>query len=274
MTLPTAQRLFDVSDAVCVITGGASGIGLACTQVLVANHARVHIVDRDRAAIEAALNSLGCPENLTAHCADVTVLGQLQAAIAEVVKAGGRIDVAFINAGVGGGPGFLKADGQRNDERRFEDLPFDQWARVMDVNVNAAFRTMQEVVRAMKPHGGGRIIVTSSVSGTKTEQLVGTPFVVSKAAVGHLVRQAALELARYHITVNAIAPGPFITNISGGRLREAAARAPFERLIPMHRLGSDEDIQGAALFLASPAARYVTGAQIAVDGGFALGTAD
>ncbi len=274
MTLPTAQRLFDVSDAVCVITGGASGIGLACTQVLVTNHARVHLIDRDQTAIEAALNSLGCPENLTAHCADVTVLGQLQAAVGEVVKLGGRIDVAFINAGLGGGPGFLNADGQRNEERRFEDLPFDQWARVMDVNVNAAFRTMQEVVRVMKPQGGGRIIVTSSVSGAKTEQLVGTPFVVSKAAVSHLARQAALELARYNITVNALAPGPFITNISGGRLREAAARAPFERVIPMHRLGSDEDIQGAALFLASPAARYVTGAQIAVDGGFALGTAD
>ena len=274
MTLPTAQRLFDVSDAVCVITGGANGIGLACAQVLVANHARVHIIDRDAGAIEVALNSLGCPENLSAQCADVTVLGQLQSAIGRIVEDSGRIDVAFINAGIGGGPGFLKGDGQRDDERRFEDLPFDQWSRVMDVNVNAAFRTMQEVVRVMKAHDGGRIIVTSSVSGMKTEQLVGTPYVVSKAAVRHLVRQAALELARYGITVNALAPGPFITNISGGRLREAAARAPFERLIPMHRLGGDADIQGAALFLASGAARYITGAHITIDGGFSLGTAD
>jgi len=274
MTLPTAQRLFDVSDAVCVITGGASGIGLAFAQVLVANHARVHVIDRDRAAIEAALNTLGCPENLTAHCADVTIAQQLQTAIAGVAKERGRIDVAFINAGIGGGPGFLKGDGQRDDARRFEDLAFDQWARVLDVNLNAAFRTMQEVVRVMKGHGGGRLIVTTSSSGMKTEPMVGTPYVVSKAAAAHLVRQAALELARYGITVNAIAPGPFITNISGGRLLAAEARGPFEKLIPMHRLGTDEDIQGAALFLASDAARYITGAQIAVDGGLSLGVAD
>lgn len=274
MTLPTAQRLFDVSDAVCLITGGANGIGLACAQVLVANHARVHIIDRDAAAIEAALNSLGCPENLSAQCADVTVLGQLQSAVAEVVAGSGRIDVAFINAGIGGGPGFLKGDGQRDEDRRFEDLPFEQWSRVMDVNLNAAFRTMQEVVRVMKGRAGGRIVVTSSASAAKTEQLVGAPHVVSKAAVAQLVRQAAVELARYGITVNAIAPGPFITNISGGRLREAAARAPFERLIPMHRLGTDADIQGAALFLASGAARYITGAQLTVDGGFSLGAGD
>jgi NAD(P)-dependent dehydrogenase (short-subunit alcohol dehydrogenase family) len=274
MTLPTAQRLFDVSDAVCVITGGASGIGLAYAQVLVANHARVHIVDRDAAAIEVALDSLGCPENLSAHRADVTVLGQLQAAIAAVAQERGRIDVAFINAGIGGGPGFLKGDGRRDDERRFEDLPFDQWSRVMDVNLGAVFRTMQEVVRTMKPHGRGRIVVTGSVSGLKADAMVGTPYVVSKAAVAHLVRQAALELAGRGITVNAIAPGPFITNMSGGRLRHAEARAPFERRIPLHRLGSGEDIQGAALFLASDAARYVTGAQITVDGGFSLGSAD
>jgi NAD(P)-dependent dehydrogenase (short-subunit alcohol dehydrogenase family) len=274
MSLPTAQRLFDVSDSVCVITGGASGIGLAYAQVLVANHARVHIVDRDAAAIEVALDSLGCPENLTAHRADVTVLGQLQAAIGAVARDAGRIDVAFINAGIGAGPGFLKGDGRRDDEQRFEDLPFDQWSRVLDVNLSAVFRTMQEVVRVMKPQGHGRIVVTSSVAGAKADALVGTPYVVSKAAAAHLVRQAALELAGCGITVNAIAPGPFITNMAGGRLRQAEARAPFEQLIPMHRLGTGEDVQGAALFLASAAARYVTGAQITVDGGFSLGSAD
>ena len=274
MTLPTAQRLFDVSDRVCIITGGASGIGLAYAEVMLANHATVHIIDRDPEAIEGALDSCGCPEALHGHCADVTVAEELEAAIASAVAASGRIDVAFVNAGIGGGPGFLKGDGGRNSERSFEDLPFEQWSRVMDVNVNAAFRTMQAVVRVMKQHGGGRIIVTSSVSADKTEQHVGTAYVVSKSAIAHLVRQAALELVRYGITVNAIAPGPFITNISGGRLRDADARAPFERLIPMHRLGTGEDIQGAALFLASGAARYITGARITVDGGFSLGTAD
>lgn len=274
MSRPTAHTLFDVSDAVCLITGGASGIGRAYAEVMLANGAKVHIVDQDQAAIDAAVATLAPAGSVWGHRADVTVAEQLDAAIAGVVQASGGIDVAFVNAGIGGGPGFLKGDGQRNGERSFEDLPFDQWARVMDVNVNAAFRTMQGVVRVMKQHGGGRIIVTTSVSAAKTEQHVGTPYVVSKAAIAHLMRQAALELVRYDITVNAIAPGPFITNISGGRLRQADARAPFERLIPMHRLGTDMDIQGAALFLASRAARYITGAHITIDGGFSLGTAD
>ncbi len=81
-------------------------------------------------------------------------------------------------------------------------------------------------------------------------------------------------MARYNITVNAIAPGPFVTNISGGRLKDPAVRAPFERFAPMHRLGRPDDVKGAALFLASPAAAHVTGAQIVIDGGMTLGMAD
>ena len=274
MTLPTAQRLFDVSDKVCVITGGASGLGLACAEVLLANHAQVHIIDDDQAAINVALDSCGCPEALHGHRADVTRVEDLHAAIHNVVQSAGRIDVAFVNAGIGRGLGFLKPDGQRDPGRSFEDLPFEEWDRVMDVNLDAAFRTMQAVVRVMKRHGGGRIIVTTSASAARTEQHVSTPYVVSKAAVAHLVRQAALELVRYNITVNAIAPGPFDTSSSGASLREPERQMDLARLIPMHRLGTGLDIQGAALFLASGAASYITGAQILVDGGFSLGAAD
>ena len=89
-----------------------------------------------------------------------------------------------------------------------------------------------------------------------------------------MVRQSAHELAAYGITVNAIAPGPVITNISGGRLKDAETRKPFEKIIPMHRLGTPEDLQGLALFLASPASAYITGVNILIDGGFTLGPAD
>jgi NAD(P)-dependent dehydrogenase (short-subunit alcohol dehydrogenase family) len=162
----------------------------------------------------------------------------------------------------------------RNEERPLEKLPDEQWQRVLQVNVIGAFNTIQAAARLMKPQQSGRIIVTSSIDAFKAEQHIGTPYVASKGAVGQLVRQAALELARYNVTVNAIAPGPWITNISGGRLRDAATRAPFEKLIPMHRLGQEEDMYGLALFLASPASRYVTGAQIVIDGGFSLGPTD
>jgi NAD(P)-dependent dehydrogenase (short-subunit alcohol dehydrogenase family) len=269
------HELFDVRGLATVITGGASGLGRAYAQALADNGARLTLMDQDAEALAVASRELAAlGATVRTEQVDVTDRAALERAFDAACAAYGRLDVAFVNAGIGGGPGFLMGDGTRNPARRFEDLPADQWERVMQVNVNAAFATMQAAVRAMKRTGGGRIIVTSSVDATKTESLVGTPYVASKGAVGQLVRQAALELAGLGITVNAIAPGPFITNISGGRLKEAAARAPFERAIPMHRLGQAADIEGVALFLASPASRYLTGAQIVVDGGFSLGTAD
>jgi NAD(P)-dependent dehydrogenase (short-subunit alcohol dehydrogenase family) len=269
---PAIDELFAVRGLATVLTGGASGIGLACAQALAANGARVALFDRDATALEQALAVL--PPGARAELVDVTDGAGLENAFDRTMAAFGRLDVVFVNAGIGGGPGFLRGDRSRNTERALEDLPAEQWQRVMEVNVSGAFRTLQSAVRRMKKTGGGRIIVTSSVSSFKTEQHVGTPYVVSKAAVGHLVRQAALELARFGITVNAMAPGPFISNISGGRLKDPEARAPFERAIPLHRLGEPPDIQGVALFLASPAARYITGAHIVVDGGFSLGAAD
>jgi len=121
---------------------------------------------------------------------------------------------------------------------------------------------------------GGRIIVTTSISAIRTEAYVAAPYVAAKAGAAQLVRQAAHELARYNITVNAIAPGPFVTNISGGRLKDPVVRAPFEKFSPMHRVGEPDDVKGLALFLASPAAGLITGAQIVIDGGATLGMAD
>ncbi|MBI3372738.1 MAG: SDR family oxidoreductase [Betaproteobacteria bacterium] len=270
-----ATELFDVQGLAVVITGGASGIGLACAEVLAANGARLALFDSNAETLAQAVRRLsGEGAVARGECVDVTNRAALETAFESNCSAFGRIDVVFANAGIGGGPGFLAGDGTRNLQRRIEDIPPEQWQRVMEVNLNGLFWTIQSAVRQMKKHGGGRIIVTSSVSSFKTEQHVGMPYVVSKAGVAHLVRQSALELAGCNITVNAIAPGPFITNISGGRLKEPDARAPFERATPMHRLGEAADIQGLALFLASPAARYLTGAQVCVDGGFSLGRAD
>jgi NAD(P)-dependent dehydrogenase (short-subunit alcohol dehydrogenase family) len=96
----------------------------------------------------------------------------------------------------------------------------------------------------------------------------------AQAGAAHLVRQAALELAKYNILVNAIAPGPFVTNIAGGHMQKPEVRKAFEKWVPLGRAAETEEIQGAALFLASPAARYVTGAEIVIDGGCLVGTAD
>jgi NAD(P)-dependent dehydrogenase (short-subunit alcohol dehydrogenase family) len=126
----------------------------------------------------------------------------------------------------------------------------------------------------MKPQRSGRIIVTTSNASIINEPIVGTPYMPAKAAAAHLVRQAALELARYNIRVNAIAPGAFITNIAGGRLKNPADRQAFEGRSPLHHIASTQEIMGLALFLASNASSYVTGAEILIDGGCVLGRAD
>jgi NAD(P)-dependent dehydrogenase (short-subunit alcohol dehydrogenase family) len=206
--------------------------------------------------------------------ADVTDKAALERAFDAVAKRHGRIDVVFANAGISGGPGFLNTKNERDDSRAIESLSDDLWDRVMATNLKSCFHTIQIAARHMKKAGGGRIVVTSSCSAEKIEQYVGTIYVASKAGVAQLVRQAAIELARYDIRVNAIAPGPCITNIGGGRLQDKSAQDFFATLHPNHRMALPEDMQGAALYLASNASRHVTGAHILIDGGISMGMAD
>jgi NAD(P)-dependent dehydrogenase (short-subunit alcohol dehydrogenase family) len=123
----------------------------------------------------------------------------------------------------------------------------------------------------MKRQCAGRIIVTTSVAAAKTENFIGYPYIAAKAASAHLVRQAALELARFNMTVNAIAPGPFLTTIWGNRMANPVVRRAFESAPLLHRMASLEEIQGLALLLASAASSYITGTQLAIDGGALAG---
>jgi NAD(P)-dependent dehydrogenase (short-subunit alcohol dehydrogenase family) len=270
-----AEALFDVRGSVVAVTGGASGIGYACAEAMTDNGAKVTLIDIDPAALAQAIATLSARGGeVHGDLADVVDLAALRRAVAAIVERHGRLDVVFANAGTSGGPGFLKGDGTRNPDAALEGLSLELWERVLATNLTSVLKTLQAVVPQMKAQGGGRIVVTGSISATKAEIYVGTPYVASKAGVAQLVRQAALELAKYNILVNAIAPGPVITNIAGGRLKSPAVRALFERAAPMHRVATPDDIQGAALFLASPASSFITGAQIVIDGGVTLGTAD
>jgi NAD(P)-dependent dehydrogenase (short-subunit alcohol dehydrogenase family) len=272
-----AADLFDVRGLVTIVTGGASGIGYGYAEVMAANGANVTLFDVDGAAARQAAQALTKAHGVAvgSETVDVTDRAALDRAVDAVVAATGRLDVMFANAGIGGGPGFLTGGSNaRNAERAIEKLPLEQLERVFAVNVTGALATIQAAVRHMRPRKSGRIIVTSSIDSFITEQYVGTPYVISKGAVGQMVRQAALELAAYGITVNAIAPGPTVTNISGGRLKEPAALETFRAHIPMHRLGTPEDLHGLALFLASPSSRYITGVHVVADGGYVLGPAD
>jgi len=270
-----AQQLFDVQGRIVAITGAASGIGLAYAEVMSANGAVVNLIDVDREALNAAVERLRA-EGAVVHgeVADVTLPDTLRQAFAAIVERHGRLDVVFANAGISGGPGFLNGAGERNPAGAIENLSLEVWNRVIATNTTSVFVTLQTVVPYMKKQGGGRIIVTSSISASKTETLVSSIYATSKAAVGYLVRQAAHELAKFDILVNAISPGPVITNIGGGRLKSAESRKPFDRAAPLGRIATPQDLQGAALFLASPAASLITGAQILIDGGTTLGPAD
>jgi NAD(P)-dependent dehydrogenase (short-subunit alcohol dehydrogenase family) len=269
-----AEELFDVDGTAAVVTGAASGIGLACAKVMAANGARVTLLDKDPAKLEAALQEMATGAEVRSAVVDVTDRAALDRAFDAAAEAHGRIDVVFANAGIGGGPGFLGLDGQRRPDSAFESISDARWDASVAHHLTSVFWTIQAAVRHMKPNGGGRIIVTTSIAALKTEAVVGTPYMAAKAAAAHLVRQAALEVARYNILVNAIAPGPFLTNISGGRMHDPAVRKHHERVTPLKRMATPDEIMGLALFLASPAAGYITGTQVVIDGGATLGFAD
>ena len=273
------SELFKVEGYGVVVTGGASGLGLAYAEALAENGARVTLLDIDPRRIEeetARLRGLGWA--VRGEVLDVTDHEGLDRAIDAAAATYGRLDVVFANAGVDPGPGFLGAwvgaQRPRNPEGSLERYGDARWGRVIDINLNGVFATLRAATRHMKPRRSGRLVVTTSLASTKCEAAIGAAYMAAKAGAAHLVENVALELAAYNITVNAIAPGFFITNIGGGHAKDPAVQAAMSRTIPMHRVGFGEDIKGLALFLASPASSYVTGQEIVIDGGWGLGEAD
>ena len=126
----------------------------------------------------------------------------------------------------------------------------------------------------MRPSGSGSIVLTTSLASRKVETVIGSAYMAAKAGAVHFMHCAALELAGDGITVNAIAPGFFVTNIGGGHVHDPDLQAAVAKDTPMHRVGQPDDIKRLALFLASPASKFVTGQEITIDGGWGLGIAD
>jgi NAD(P)-dependent dehydrogenase (short-subunit alcohol dehydrogenase family) len=270
---------FDVAGFGVIVTGGASGLGLAYGEVLAAHDARVTLIDLDADTLGAHTSRLQAEGlDVRGAVADVTDHAALDRAIDEAAEAYGRLDVAFANAGIDPGVGFVGAwagDARpRVDEGALERYGDERWNRVIDVNLNGIFATARAAARHMRPRGFGRIIVTTSVAATLVEPAIGAAYMAAKAGARHLMHSIALELAADGITANAIAPGFFVTNIGGGHAHNPAVQAAVARNIPMHRVGHPGDIKALALFLASPASDYITGQEIAIDGGWALGLAD
>ena len=258
-----ASQLFDVSGQSALVTGAASGLGLAYAEVLAANGAHVAMLDIDGEGLHAAAKRLGAAGGkVSQYTVDVGDTQALRAAIDAFAEARGRLDITFANAGISSGPSFNNPIGE------MENLPTELWERVLKINLTSVFETIRASAAHMKRRNSGRIVVTASIAGLKGDRMVGYGYAATKAAVINLVRQAALELAPHNIMVNAIAPGPFLTNIAGGRLhRDPEVVKQFAASVPLGRIARPEEIKGLALYLASGASSFHTGTVIPIDGG-------
>lgn len=188
-----------------------------------------------------------------AHQLVISDVGAVAAAIDEHVGHFKSLDAVFANAGIG-------------------NLAHSSWSRILDVNLHGTAYTVSEAARAMKAlDRPGSIVVTSSVASTMAFPTIATAYMVSKAAISHLVRQVALELAEFGIRVNAISPGMFVMNIGGGYLADPAARKAMGKYVPIGHMAEVHQIKPLALNLASHASDFMTGAELPIDGGVLLG---
>lgn len=253
--------LFDVRDRVALVTGGGSGLGLAIAGVLADCGARVVIADRDQARLGQAGGDLSARGQAETAWADVSDAPAVTELIEGIVARHGRLDVAFANAGIGGGrsPGHPSGSIDR--------LDLDQWHTLLGVNLHGVAHTVRAAAAPMKQQRSGSIIVTASTAGLRQDPFVSYAYAVAKAGVVNLVRQAALDLARWQVRVNAIAPGPFRTNIGGPGPMPPEAVTRWNAAVPLGRMGDPAEIRGLALLLASDASSFMTGGVYLADGG-------
>jgi NAD(P)-dependent dehydrogenase (short-subunit alcohol dehydrogenase family) len=242
-----------------LVTAGADGIGRSIAEKFLLAGARVHICDVDQKALSAVLDAH--PE-LTGTLADIGEADAVRSLVQTAAAQMGGIDVLVNNAGIGG------------PRAAVEDIELDDWRRTIEVNLNGAFYCIREVTPIMKRMGGGVIlnIITSSV---KTGLPLRSPYVASKAGLIGLSDNLARELGPFNIRCNCISPG-LIDNARGRRLvqtharstglSEAEAEREFLKYVSMHCWIKPEEVGDMAVFLASDAARHVTGQHVAVDG--------
>ncbi|MCW2366382.1 NAD(P)-dependent dehydrogenase (short-subunit alcohol dehydrogenase family) [Sphingobium sp. B7D2B] len=270
---PKALEQFDIAGRSALVTGAASGIGLAYAEAMAEAGARVTLTDVDGAAAEreaARLRAQGY--EVRADQLDVSDRARTTQVFDAHEAAYGGLDIAFASAGLGIGPGFWKPEGGRDPQGQIDTYDPALWDRIIAINLTGAYNTMRDAARLMKKSGkGGSIIATSSNAAVICEPIVPMPYMPSKAGVSHMVRHLALELGAYQIRVNAILPGPFVTNIADGSLKDPVVRKAWDDATLMGRIAETYQIKPLALFLASDASSYVTGAQMMIDGGMSLG---
>lgn len=258
MTQPSS--LFDLSGKVAIVTGGTRGIGEMIATGFVKAGVKVYVTSRKADACAAMQTKLSAFGDCVAHPSDLSTLEGVSAFTSWIGEREDKIDILVNNAGAAWA-------------EPIEDFSEAGWDRVMDLNVKSLFFMTQQLLPQLRAgaaaSGRGRVINIGSVEGFTMPMAPGNlVYPASKAAVHHLTRTLAKELAPNNITVNAISPGPFESKMTAYALGTQEGKDMVSAAIPLGRIGSANDMIGLSTFLASAASDYVTGVSIPLDGGY------
>jgi NAD(P)-dependent dehydrogenase (short-subunit alcohol dehydrogenase family) len=250
------KNLFDLSGKVALVTGGSRGIGEMIAEGFVANGVKTYISSRGQDACDATAARLSEFGECVSVPADLSTQQGIEHLVAEINAREEQLDILVNNAGATWGAAV-------------DEFPEAGWDKVMNINVKSPFFLTQALLplldKSASAEDPARVIMIGSVDGLNVNELPTFSYGPSKAAIHHLARTLASHLASRNITVNAIAPGPFPSKMMAQTLDSMGEK--IRQGVPLKRIGQAEDMAGAAIFLASKAASYVTGVIIPVDGG-------
>ena len=250
------QNLFDVSGKVALVTGGSRGIGEMIAEGYVRNGVRVYISARKAEACDQTAERLSEIGECISIPADLSTTEGLMGLVGTIRERESKLDILVNNAGATWGASF-------------DEFPVNGWDKVMDINVKSPFFLSQQLIDLLVEAGShedpARIINIGSIDGLHVSELETYSYAASKSAIIHLTRMMAKNLARRHVTVNAVAPGPFESKMMAHTL--ATMKDSIVQGIPRGRIGEPSDMAGVASFLASKAGSYLNGVVIPVDGG-------
>jgi len=250
------KDLFAVKGKIVLVTGGGSGIGKMIAQGFVDHGAKVYIASRNADRLNATARALSEAGECIAVQADLSSMTGIERLAADIDRREGKLDVLINNAGAAAIAGV-------------EDFTEEMWDDVMDMNAKAVFFTIQKMLPLLRASASkectSRVVNIVSTAGMRAPPFEAFSYSASKAAAVMITRHLAKVLASQHILVNAIAPGPFATEMMADRIAQAGDAIRDRN--PLKRLGTPEDIAGCALFLASRASAWTTGSVLTCEGG-------